>query len=41
MDAADHDSFYESLPTFRDFAGVMEPSRFKPLPAGWVVGVSM
>jgi hypothetical protein len=40
MDPATHDDFYEKLPLFRDFTGVMDPSRFKPLPAGWVIGTA-
>jgi hypothetical protein len=40
MDAATPDDFYEKLPLFRDFTGVMDPSRFKPLPAGWVIGTA-
>ena len=32
MDAATPDDFYEKLPQFRDFTGVMDPSRFEPLP---------
>ena len=40
MDAATPDDFYEKLPLFRDFTGVMDPSRFQPLPAGWVIGTA-
>jgi hypothetical protein len=40
MDAATPDDFYDKLPLFRDFAGVMDPSRFEPLPAGWAIGVA-
>jgi hypothetical protein len=41
MDAASPpDDFYANLPTFRDFTGVMEPSLFKPLPDGWMIGTA-
>src|ERR1700709_249761 len=40
MNAATPDDFYDKLPLFRDFTGVMDPSRFMPLPAGWVIGVA-
>jgi hypothetical protein len=40
MDAATPDDFYDKLPLFRDFTGVMDPSRFAPLPAGWVIGTA-
>jgi len=34
------DDFYASLPLFRDFTHVMDPSLFKPLPGDWMVGVA-
>ena len=41
MDApAPPDDFYTSLPMFRDFTEVMDPSLFTPLPGDWVVGVA-
>jgi hypothetical protein len=40
MDAAAPDDFYDKLPLFSDFTGVMDPSRFAPLPAGWVIGTA-
>ena len=32
------DTFYSSLPVFRDFTQVMDPALFRPLPDDWVVG---
>ena len=41
MDApAPPDGFYASLPVFRDFTELMDPTLFEPLPDGWVVGVA-
>jgi hypothetical protein len=41
MDApAPPDGFYASLPVFRDFTELMDPTLFKPLPDGWVVGTA-
>jgi hypothetical protein len=34
------DNFYASLPIFRDFTQVMDPTLFKPLPGGWVIGTA-
>lgn len=34
------DDFYASLPVFRDFTTVMEPTLFQPLPNDWLVGVA-
>jgi hypothetical protein len=32
--------FYASLPVFAGFADVMDPSRYRPLPDDWLVGVT-
>lgn len=32
--------FYASLPVFAGFADVMDPSRYRPLPEDWLVGVT-
>ena len=32
--------FYASLPTFDAFAAVVDPSRYRPLPPSWWVGVA-
>ena len=41
MDAATPpDGFYASLPIFRDFTHVMDPTLFRPLPGDWMVGVA-
>ena len=41
MDAATPpDDFYASLPIFRDFTQVMDPTLFRPLPGDWMVGVA-
>lgn len=37
---AQPDSFYSSLPVFRDFTQVMDPALFRPLPDGWVIGTA-
>jgi Protein of unknown function (DUF3095) len=34
------DIFYNSIPVFRGFARLMEPSLYQPLPADWTVGVA-
>jgi hypothetical protein len=34
------DDFYASLPVFRDFTTVMEPTLFQPLPDDWLVGAA-
>jgi hypothetical protein len=37
---ADSDSFYASLPIFRDFTRVMDPALYRPLPDDWMVGAA-
>jgi hypothetical protein len=34
------DTFYGSIPVFRGFTRLMEPSLYSPLPADWTVGVA-
>jgi Protein of unknown function (DUF3095) len=34
------DEFYGTIPVFRGFASLMEPSLYSPLPDGWSVGVA-
>ena len=34
------DRFYSSLPIFRDFTHVMDPTLFRPLPGDWMVGLA-
>ncbi len=34
------DTFYRSIPVFRGFTKLMEPSLYSPLPADWTVGVA-
>src|SRR6202040_3064422 len=34
------DSFYGSIPVFRGFASLMEPSLYSPLPDDWSIGVA-
>src|SRR5216683_2697792 len=34
------DTFYGSIPVFRGFTKLMEPSLYSPLPADWTVGVA-
>src|SRR5476651_2554465 len=34
------ESFYESVPVFRDFTRVLDPAIYKPLPDDWVIGVA-
>ena len=34
------DDFYANLPLFRNFAEVMDPRLFSPLPGDWVVGTA-
>lgn len=33
-------AFYAEMPAFRGFARLMEPSLYRPLPDGWLVGVA-
>lgn len=41
MDASiSPDDFYESLPVFRDFTQVADETCFRPLPAGWMLGLA-
>lgn len=34
------DDFYASLPVFEGFANVVDPTRYRPLPASWWVGMT-
>jgi len=34
------DSFYESVPVFRDFTRVVDPALYQPLPGDWLIGVA-
>src|SRR5580704_8416810 len=34
------DTFYSSIPVFRGFSRLMEPSLYRPLPGDWTVGVA-
>lgn len=40
MSNASAASFYTSIPVFRGFARLMEPSLYQPLPDDWMVGVA-
>ena len=40
MSAPAQDSFYQSLPAFRDFADVARFDRYQPLPDGWLLATS-
>ncbi len=34
------ESFYESVPVFRDFTRVLDPALYKPLPDDWMIGMA-
>src|SRR5471030_113384 len=34
------DDFYATVPVFRDFTRVLDPSLYKPLPDDWLIGVT-
>src|SRR4051794_17938523 len=34
------DTFYSSIPVFRGFASLMDPTLYSPLPDDWIVGVA-
>src|SRR5580693_6788264 len=34
------DTFYGTIPVFRGFASLMEPSLYSPLPDDWTIGVA-
>lgn len=34
------DSFYSAMPVFRGFASLMDPSLYRPVPDGWLIGVA-
>ncbi len=38
-DPAD-DAFYSAMPVFRGFANLMDPSLYRPVPDGWLIGVA-
>lgn len=49
MSASDHtnsengggaDQFYSAMPVFRGFGNLMDPSLYRPVPDGWLIGVA-
>lgn len=36
----DADTFYSAMPVFRGFSSLMEPSLYRAVPAGWLIGVA-
>lgn len=38
--AAEADPFYAAVPAFRSFADIANPEVYRPLPDGWVIGLS-
>ena len=36
----DEDAFYSAMPVFRGFANLMDPSLYRPVPDGWLIGVA-
>ena len=34
------DPFYSAMPVFRGFASLMDPSLYRPVPDGWLIGVA-
>ncbi len=34
------DAFYSAMPVFRGFANLMDPSLYRPVPNGWLIGVA-
>jgi hypothetical protein len=40
MSADDSDSFYASVPVFRSFHRLMEPTLYAPLPNDWMLGIA-
>jgi hypothetical protein len=32
--------FYARMPVFADFAGIIDPARYQPLPDGWLIGLT-
>ena len=36
----DNADFYDRLPVFEAFADIMDPARYRPLPADWLVGLT-
>jgi len=39
-DIGGRDSFYSAMPVFRGFANLMDPSLYRPVPDGWLIGVA-
>jgi hypothetical protein len=33
-------AFYSAMPVFRGFANLMDPSLYRPVPDGWLIGVA-
>src|SRR5689334_19785467 len=36
----DNADFYDRLPVFEAFADIMDPARYRPLPADWLLGLT-
>ena len=39
-DTGGRDDFYSAMPVFRGFANLMDPSLYRPVPDGWLIGVA-
>ena len=39
-DIGGRDDFYSAMPVFRGFANLMDPSLYRPVPNGWLIGVA-
>lgn len=39
-DISGRDDFYRAMPVFRGFANLMDPSLYRPVPDGWLIGVA-
>ncbi|MDH8549245.1 DUF3095 family protein, partial [Klebsiella pneumoniae] len=39
-DVGGRDDFYRAMPVFRGFANLMDPSLYRPVPDGWLIGVA-
>ena len=36
----DNADFYDSLPIFEEFANVVDPAQYRPLPEDWLIGLT-
>ena len=36
----DNADFYARVPVFTDFAGIMDPARYRSLPDGWLIALT-